>query len=331
MMRWIRPLIGLGLLAILVWRLGTGAVLDGLRATDVRAILAALGIGVFTTVLSAWRWCLVARRLGLRLPLGRAVADYYRSLFLNSVLPGGVLGDVQRAVQHGQHSGDVGRGVRAVVLERTGGQLVLIAVAVVVLFARPSLTVAEAHNIAGLPAIAVIVIVGCLLALTVAVGVGWSRRATRWRRALRATAADIRVGLFSRQTWPGVLALSAAVLAGHLAVFLVAARAAGSTAPAGELVPLMVLTLLAAGLPVNIGGWGPRESVSALAFGAEGLGASQGLTVAVVYGVLTLVASVPGAAVLAIRYARWLRPAGRPQGQLEERVVAEPEPAHGRA
>ena len=77
---------------------------------------------------SAWRWCLVARGLGLRLSLRGAVADYYKALFLNAALPGGVLGDVDRAVRHGKDEGDVGRSVRAVVLERTAGQIVLVAV-----------------------------------------------------------------------------------------------------------------------------------------------------------------------------------------------------------
>jgi len=64
------------------------------------------------------------------------------------------------------------------------------------------------------------------------------------------------------------------------------------------LLPLILLALLAMGLPVNIGGWGPREAVSAVAFGATGLNAAQGVTAAVVYGLLTLVSSLPGALVL---------------------------------
>ncbi|BFO17289.1 hypothetical protein SHKM778_36770 [Streptomyces sp. KM77-8] len=48
--------------------------------------------------------------VGIRLPFGAAVADYYRALFLNAALPGGVLGDVHRAVRHGQSAGDMGRG-----------------------------------------------------------------------------------------------------------------------------------------------------------------------------------------------------------------------------
>lgn len=295
---WLRLLIGAGILAALVWRLGTGAFVDGLRVVDGRAVLAALAIGLFTTVTSAWRWCLVARRLGLRLPLARAVSDYYRALLLNAVLPAGVLGDVDRAVRHGKHSGDVGRGVRAVVLERVGGQVVVLVLGGAVLLTRPALVTAIAGDL--VPGRAAEVTAGVLLVL-VALG-GWLlwRRGAKGRQALATGLADVRGGLLARGTWPGVVALSAAGLAGHIALFVVAARVAGSSAPVTTLVPPLVLALLVMGLPVNIGGWGPREAAATLAFGAAGLGAAQGLATAVVYGVLTLVSSLPGIAVLAL-------------------------------
>ncbi|MGH4006160.1 MAG: lysylphosphatidylglycerol synthase domain-containing protein, partial [Pseudonocardiaceae bacterium] len=115
---------------------------------------------------------------------------------------------------------------------------------------------------------------------------------------LRTGLADARTGVLSRGTWPGVVLLSVAALAGHLTLFVVAARAAGCQATLGELLPLLVLALLAMGLPFNIGGWGPREAVSTVAFAAAGFGATQGLTAAVVYGVLSLIACLPGAGVL---------------------------------
>jgi glycosyltransferase 2 family protein len=290
MWAWLRILVGIGILGGLLWQLGTRSFVDGLRVITVGEVLAALGIGLATTVFSALRWCLVARRLGLRLSLPRAVLDYYRALFLNAVLPAGVLGDVQRAVQHGQQEGDVGRGVRAVVLERVAGQAVVIAAGVAVLLAVPSL---------GLPRDIILIVLGVIAVLIVAfiAGKRWSRGNT----GLRRTLDDVRAGLLARNAWPGITLLSAAALAGHITLFLVAAQAAGSTASVAQLVPLMVLSLLAMGLPVNIGGWGPREGVAALVFGAAGLGAAQGLTTAVVYGVLALVASLPGAGVLLLR------------------------------
>jgi uncharacterized membrane protein YbhN (UPF0104 family) len=293
---WLRVLIGVGILGVLGWRVGTGAFLEGLRVINVWSVLAALVIGLLTTVFMAWRWCLVARRLGLRLSLGTAVADYYRALFLNTVLPAGVLGDVHRAVSHGRQSGDVGRGVRAVVLERFAGQVVLLVVGVTVLFTQPALLSAVAGNL--VPSRGVLIAVLCVLAVVLALAAWavWGRR-TSWHTALTRALTDGRRGLLARDTWPRVALLSAAAVAGHLVLFVVAARAAGSQASIAQLLPPLVLALLAMGLPVNIGGWGPREAVLTLAFGAAGLGATQGLTVAVVYGVLILVSSLPGAVV----------------------------------
>lgn len=316
----LKTLVGAAIVAVLIWRLGTGAVVDALRAISAGEVLAALGIGVLTTVVSAWRWCLVARRLGLELPLATAVADCYQALFLNSVLPAGMLGDVQRAVSHGRKSGDVGRGVRAVVLERTAGHVVFMVVGVVVLLAQPDLLVAVAADL--IPGIGGAV--GVLTAVVVAALLGaWMLRSRmlgrcrldRIRGALHSGVTEARVGLLSRDTWPALVLLSVAAVAGYLALFVVAARAAGSDAAVVTLLPLLMLALLVMGLPINIGGWGPREAVLAVAFAAVGMGAAQGLTAAVVYGVLSMIACLPGVAVLALRRvtgSRRTRPPGSP-------------------
>src|SRR5581483_3179718 len=55
--------------AVLVWRLGTGPFLHGLRTTDGGALAAAAGLAVLTTVSYAWRWKLVARGLGVDISL----------------------------------------------------------------------------------------------------------------------------------------------------------------------------------------------------------------------------------------------------------------------
>jgi uncharacterized membrane protein YbhN (UPF0104 family) len=319
-MNWVRNLTGAGILGGLVWWHSTDAFLDALRMVTLPSLLAALVIGLLTTVFSAWRWCLVARRLRLRLRLPGAVADYYQALFLNAVLPAGVLGDVHRAVSHGRGAGDVGRGVRAVVLERAAGQLVVIAAGLVVLLTHPALFTALAPGAATVLAV--------VLCAAVAV-IAFSR--CRWGRAAAKATADARHVLLARDTWPGVVLLSVAALAGYIALFLIAARVAGATAPLAELVPLVVFALLVMGLPMNVGGWGPREAAMTIAFGAAGLGPGQGLAVAVVYGVLTLVASLPGAAVLLLRVvvgrknaAREMRPAApRPLPLERPQVIPE--------
>ncbi|WP_307870770.1 lysylphosphatidylglycerol synthase domain-containing protein [Micromonospora sp. C51] len=294
---WARLVLGLAVLVGLLCWFGTGPFLAGLRLIDAPALAAALAIGVLTTVCAAWRWSLVAGGLGVRLPLREAVAHCYRAIFLNATLPGGILGDVHRAVRHGRDVGDVGRGIRAVVWERMAGQVVLVAVAAVLLFAfpspvRPFLPVATA--------VAVAVLVAVVLAARLLPQSG----ASRWARALGTAVSDVRRGLLGRRTWAGVLFASALAVAGHLATFLVAARTAGSTAPLTLLLPLTLLALLAMGVPANVAGFGPREGVAAWAFAAAGLTAAEGVATATVYGALVLVASLPGAAVLLARRIR---------------------------
>lgn len=294
---WAKPLGGVGILAFLLWRLGTGPFLDGLRLIDGWALAAALGIGALTTVCCAWRWSLVAGGLGVRLPLATAVAHCYRAVFLNATLPGGMLGDVHRAVSHGRDSGDVGRGIRAVVWERTAGQVVFLGVAMIVLFAFPS---PVRSYMPAVVAVTVAVGLGAVLVARVLPHSGLSRRA----QALRTAKSDVRNGLLGRRKGLLIVLASAVAVLGHLATFLVAAYTAGSVAPLSQLIPLMLLALLAMGLPLSVGGFGPREGVAAWAFGAAGLTATQGVATAVVFGALVLVSSLPGAAVLVARRVR---------------------------
>lgn len=94
--------------------------------------------------------------------------------------------------------------------------------------------------------------------------------------------------------WPVVVLASLVAAAGHVLVFLVAARAAGTDASLATLLPLALIVMLAAAIPLNVAGWGPREGAAAWAFAGAGLGAAQGATVAALYGVLALAATAPG-------------------------------------
>jgi glycosyltransferase 2 family protein len=295
--RWLQPAVAIATLAFLGWRLGAGPFLDGLRRVDAGALVAASGLAVVTTVCCAWRWRVVARGLGIELPLRGAVAAYYRSLFLNVALPGGIVGDVHRGWSHGRETSDVGRGLRAVAWERAAGQVVQVVVTVAVLLVAPS----PVQGIAPFAALAVALAAGVA---AVATRVSWKRRGgreTRWARLHSAAASDLAHAVLARRAWPAVAVASVLVVAGHTATFVIAARSAGATAPVSELIALGLLVLQGAALP-NVGGWGPREGVAAWAFAAAGLGASLGVAAAVVYGVIVFVASLPGAAVLAVRH-----------------------------
>lgn len=307
---------GVVILALVLWRVGAGPFLDGLRTVDGSSLVLAAGIAVPTTVCCAWRWGLVARGLGARIPLRAAVAACYRSQFLNTTLPSGVLGDVHRGLRHGRDIGDAGRGLRAVGWERFAGQLVQAAMTVIVLLLLPSPVRSSMPFVAAAVVIAVPVVVLLAHALP-------NDGSSSVARTVRAAASDIRDGLLLRRAWPGIALVSAIAVAGHALTFLVAARTAGVTVSPVRMLPLALLVLLAMGIPANVAGWGPREGVAAWAFAASGLSAAEGVATAAVYGVMVLIASLPGAGVLVVA---WLRRGSR---SLSPRGASLEGAAHG--
>jgi uncharacterized membrane protein YbhN (UPF0104 family) len=293
--RWASPALAAVVLAVVIWRLGTGPFVAGLEAVDGPALLAGAGIVLVATICGAWRWTVVARGLGLGLSLPAAVAAYYRALFLNLTLPGGVAGDIHRGVRHGRDVHDVGRALRAVVWERAAGQVVQVVLTIAVLLAFPS----PVRSFMPFVTAAAVAVAAALVLL----GRMRPRRdRSLWARVRNSVGADIRSGLLRRDALLAVVLGSTVAVLGYAVTFLVAARAAGVTAPVSRLLPLALLAILAMVLP-SVAGWGPREGATAWVFSSAGLGADRGAATAVAYGVMVLVAFIPGAIVLV---AGWL-------------------------
>ena len=219
----VRVLGGAAILAVLVWRLGTGP--SPGRTPDDRgwSLAAAAGIAFVTTVCSAWRWSLVARGLGVACRCGpRSRRTTGRS---SSTRPcrAGSSGDVHRGVRHGRDAGDVGRGLRAVGWERVAGQAVQVVLALIVLLVLPSPVRPS------MPAVLVVAVLGVLGAVVLVRALP-RRGHLAWARALRTARADVRAGLLARRARAAIVLASVVVVAGHAATFLIAARTAGSTA-----------------------------------------------------------------------------------------------------
>jgi glycosyltransferase 2 family protein len=145
---------------------------------------------------------------------------------------------------------------------------------------------------------------------------GLSRTAHAWRVA----ASDVRHGLLTRRAWPAITAASLVVVVGHIFVFVIAAHAVGAHMSLRVLMPLALLVLVSAALPTNIGGWGPREGVAAWVFASASLGAAHGVATATAFGVLLLIATLPGAIVVAAGIMR-RRAASEPASASDRHLV----------
>jgi uncharacterized membrane protein YbhN (UPF0104 family) len=277
---------GIVVLALLAVQVGTGPFLRGLDAVTPTAVAAVVALTALATTAAAWRWRTIARALDLPLPWPTAFAEYYRSQFVNTVLPGGVGGDVHRAIVHGRAAGTTAQAARAVVAERAAGQIVQVALAAVVLTALGFTTS---------PATTSWVFAVALVVAALAAAVGTSRRA---RRAAARELVALRTAFAAPATIAVTIAASIVVVAAHTLSFVVACLAVGVRATPRELMAVALVSLLAASIPVNIGGWGPRETAASWAFAAVGLGADAGVAASTTFGVLTTLAVLPGALVV---------------------------------
>ncbi len=223
---WLRAAVGAGILVALILEAGAAPFVRGLASISVPSVLAALLLTGAATTAAAWRWRVVARRLGLTLTWAQAVSAYYRSGFLNTVLPGGIVGDVHRAISHGRSVSQVAQASRAVAAERAAGQTVQIAVAAVVLVSLGMSAYAPAVGIA------VLVIVVAAAAVIVAAAVSAHARRAVWRELGALRVAFGSVGVVVKVVLASLIVVAGHV--GHLRGGLPRRRCRRATAAAGR-------------------------------------------------------------------------------------------------
>ena len=290
--RWVARLcVSFGLLIALAKWLEVSEITDRLAQMQPSWIGLTLALSVAQVAASAWRWRFTAGRLGIELPFSIAVREYYLAMFLNQVIPGGVVGDVSRAWRHARAQALLGSAsgpaVSAVILERASGQVVMAMVALL--------------SVASWPLGLGVTWWWGMLAVGAVVSGFWY-----WVRDLNDTSLvgrfwrDARLALFAGLAFPLQFASSVLVVATYLITYVLAARAIGVETPLLVLAPLVAPVLLTMLIPVTVGGWGLREGAAALLWGVAGLAAVDGVSISVAYGILVLLSTLPGGLVLAL-------------------------------
>jgi uncharacterized membrane protein YbhN (UPF0104 family) len=289
--------IALSLLAV-IWRAADGPeAARSLARSDWRWLALAFVALSIQTLLSALRWQLTARQLGIALGTGHAVREYYLSQVVNQALPGGMLGDASRAVRSRAAAGLWVAG-QAVVFERLAGQIALFATfgaAFAVTLAVPGgldwprwLLMPAALLLAiglSLPALAY-----GMIYLPGAAG----RAAMDFRKAFAKALA-------ARAVWPGQVVLSMCTTVCNLGAFAFCAQAVGVDLGPGAIAALLPLILFTMLIPVSVSGWGLREGAATILLPVAGATASGALAASVAFGLVFIAAVLPGLILLGLK------------------------------
>lgn len=268
---------------LLLW-VDAAALVDSLRQAHMGWVIAGIALGVVQVLVSALRWRYTVHCVGIRLAARVAVQEYFLSTLTNQLLPGGVVGDANRAWRHRQvqQASDTGRAVHAVILERLSGQLVLFPWVIVVL----TLTLpVRQSDVVGLNN-GVVVFLGLAVAVLAILWLAGQAARELGRSVLKAF-------------WPapvlGVqLGSSLLVIGSYALLFAVCGLALNAIPGTGWMLAFAPVILLSMLIPITASGWGLREGAAAALWSAYGWPPSEGIAVSVLYGLLVLASSLPG-------------------------------------
>lgn len=245
------------------------------------SLVPAVLIAIPQVVLSALRWRYTARRLRLALGITESIHSYYRATLVNQLMPGGVLGDVERAWRAKQPGVRASAAAHSIMIERLSGQLALLLTIAVLFLAAPPFPVPLAGGWLW---------AGAALALLMA----GAFRLPGMREYGRLLGADTRAALLR---WPAPivqLGLSLAVVGTYFATLALLDAGISGRTLTPEQVALHACLLLSMVVPVSVAGWGVREGVAAVLWPLAGLPASEGVALGIAYGLVILLGSLPG-------------------------------------
>ncbi|WP_152453146.1 lysylphosphatidylglycerol synthase transmembrane domain-containing protein [Roseivivax sp. THAF197b] len=297
-LRVVQIAVSVTLLTLLWLALDGQEALRILRRADLGWIGLAWVVMTAQTLLAAWRWKLIAGRLGQPFGYSLAAREYYMSQFVNQSLPGGMMGDAGRAYRMRKPAGLL-RAAQAVFFERLSQQagiFAIFAITYVVTTIQPG----GLRWPVWLTSITAPLLIACL-GLPFVLWFGWLLPGPQ-RRALQDLFSALEMSLIGKRVLPLQLPLALVTAGCNIFAFYACAMGTGTELPLAAVLGLVPLILFMMLVPVTVAGWGLREGVAAALFPIAGAGESAGLAASIAFGLVFLAAVLPG--VLPILFRR---------------------------
>lgn len=290
----LRIVVSLGLLALVLWRVGWRETWETLRHADVRYLLAAWGLYLFSMVLRAYRWQVLLTIQRLKARLSKLVSLYFIGTFFNTVLPTGIGGDVVRMYELSRHSSQGTESVSTVLVDRFCGFLVL--------FVMASLALPFSYRLIPPAVSAAIIVITVITLLLVWMALNdtvwkWLQRLPLLSRVLeKRRAQEFRASIRAYRT-PAISKALLVSLAFNVLLmvlnYLVALAYGITISPWYFVVFVPIISFLLA-LPVSLSGLGVREGGYVLLFGQAGVPSSLALAMSLSVYAITVATGLVG-------------------------------------
>jgi glycosyltransferase 2 family protein len=292
----VRTLLKFAVTALLIWVALRGIDFDlfmkNMLAADRLALAAAAALIVSLTPLLALRWRDIIAAIGFRSSFGTTFPIVWIGLFFSQVLPSAVGGDAVR-VWLAYKNGVTGSGaVTSVLIDRLMGVLAILLLLTVQLPALWNFPL-DRPIIAGLFGLIMMGNLGLVAAASIDRAPAWIQSFTIGRY-LAEFSAELRRTLLNYRRLLLPLVYSTVNQAGAVVCVAIIGLGLGLKIDLATYLIVVPLANLVQVLPISVGGWGLRESFYVLALAKLGVPGSDALALSVLYGLLTMICSLPG-------------------------------------
>ena len=261
-------------------------VINTFKLININYILLIILISIIQYLLSAYRWMYISKYTDLNISFSNSIRFYYISTFMNNILPGGIFGDIFRIYYHAENKKEIfkiGKSFQSVIFERLSGQIMLLSFFIISLSLYFILNQKyTAFLYLFIPFLIVFYIFKYIYKLKLG----------RYIYQMKYGKNFLKV--FTGEVFWRHIILSFFVVISYILIYIISAISLGLNIDYFAFLVFSPIILFSMTLPVSIGGWGVRELTALLIAFLLGLSASVSISVAIIYGVLNLLCSLPG-------------------------------------
>lgn len=261
-------------------------IVNTFQLINIDYVLLIIFLSVMQYILSAYRWMYISKYTNLNITFKDSLKFYYISSFMNNILPGGIVGDIFRVYHHAENKREImklGKSFQSVIFERLSGQIMLF---IFFIFSLSLYFILNEKYLAFLYVFLPLLIIFFL--------VKYIFRLKLNNYLISRSFGQNFFKVFTGEVFWRHTILSFFVVASYILIYIISAKSLGISIDYFAFLVFSPIILFSMTLPVSIGGWGVREFTALLISFLLGLSASASISVAIMYGVLNLICSMPG-------------------------------------
>jgi len=296
--RWLRPIVGLGLLAFLFWRMDWREMARIVSQANMGYVGLALFIELLNMVPKVLRWRALLIAQGTREPFLRLLSIYLEGNFFSNFLPSDVGGDSVRMLRIARLTGRGTDAVSSVLVERLGGLFAVLLMGVTVVLSNWRLASSGGIGLLVLGAFGLFIL-GASLLFSLQGWRAWADRlSVSWLVALIGKLGKLydSVYAFRSRGRALLMMLAFSLLFRLVSVLSLYVQSLALHVPISFIWLMMVISLISVvtALPLSLNALGIKEGAYVFFFGLAGIAAPQALALALLSRTVTLMVSLVG-------------------------------------